>query len=135
MKRRRLQHRHAAAVNVFQNGLAAHVGELILTIRAREEPESWILEVRNNGIGIESQYYERIFVMFQRLHGRNEFSGTGIGLAICQRIVNRLGGKIWLESQVNEGSTFFLSVPKRLGMQEEGAKNREYHHRTLAKVY
>ncbi|PSR13907.1 MAG: hypothetical protein C7N36_06045 [Bacteroidetes bacterium] len=84
----------------------------LIQLGVQEEKKQWIFSVKDEGIGIDPIYQDQIFVLFQRLHGREEYEGTGIGLAHCQKIVDLHGGNIWVESEADKGSTFFFSIAK-----------------------
>ncbi len=88
-------------------------GPARVKVAVEERETEWQLSVRDVGIGIDPEAVDRIFVMFQRLHTEKEYPGTGIGLAVCKRIVDRHGGRIWVESQLECGATFYFTIPKR----------------------
>ena len=111
---------HTQIVQVFQNLIGNAIkfhrpGEPprvhVSAERSAEHPDFWTFKIADNGIGIEPRHFERLFVIFQRLHGKREYPGTGIGLALCKRIVERHGGRIWLESEAGVGATFFFTLP------------------------
>lgn len=95
------------AIKYSKQGIAPHI-----EINATEETDEWIFSIKDNGIGIDSEFYDKIFIIFQRLHNRNEYEGTGIGLSIAKKHVEFLGGKIWLESSPGEGTTFYFTISK-----------------------
>jgi light-regulated signal transduction histidine kinase (bacteriophytochrome) len=99
--------------NLVGNAVKFHGTELPrIDITVREDGQEWVFSVRDNGIGINPKYAERIFEVFQRLHTVKEFPGTGIGLAICKKIIEQHGGRIWVESEEGKGATFFFTLPK-----------------------
>jgi chemotaxis family two-component system sensor kinase Cph1 len=98
-------------VNLLGNALKFRRGRPLIEVTAQREGGHWLFAVRDNGIGIAPQYFERIFDMFQRLHSRREYTGTGMGLALCRRVVHSHGGTIRVVSQPEQGSTFFFTLP------------------------
>lgn len=93
-----------------------------IKITCKENNDKWIFAVKDNGIGIDPKFYSKIFIIFQRLHNREEYEGTGIGLSIVKRHIDFLGGKIWVESELEKGSTFYFEIPKTNDHQLEISK-------------
>ncbi len=112
---------HRQLVQVFQNLIGnalKYKSQETPTVHlgAAREGQFWRLSVEDNGIGIAPQYQDRIFELFQRLHGKGEYEGTGIGLAICKLVIERTGGRVWVESQQGTGSTFYFTLPCIAGL-------------------
>ena len=98
--------------NLISNALKYHGSETPrIHVSAGRTDDEWVIGVRDNGIGIDPRHHERIFEIFRRLHNQRDYPGTGIGLAVCSRVVYRHGGRIWVESQPGQGSTFFFTIP------------------------
>lgn len=103
--------------NLVGNAIKYHHAERPVRIKIGSQlvGKQWQIFVQDNGIGIEDTFFEKIFIIFQRLHNKSEYSGTGIGLAICKKIVERHGGKMWVESRPDEGSCFWFALPAMTG--------------------
>jgi len=100
--------------NLIGNALKYHGDQSpLIHVSAERRENDWVFSVRDNGLGIDPKYHEQIFEIFQRLHDQQAYPGTGIGLAICRRVVHRHGGRIWLESELGRGSTFYFTLPER----------------------
>jgi light-regulated signal transduction histidine kinase (bacteriophytochrome) len=101
--------------NLVGNALKYHRPDHppVIAVSAEDKKDKWLFSVADNGIGIEAPYLESIFAPFKRLHSDEQYPGTGIGLAICKRIVDSFGGAIWVDSTPGAGSTFFFTMPKR----------------------
>lgn len=100
--------------NLISNALKYGDGKAVeIDIRAIPRDQGWLFYVKDNGIGVKPEHREKIFDLFERIHPRAHFSGTGMGLAICRKVVTEYGGKIWVESEPGQGSTFFFTLPVR----------------------
>lgn len=100
--------------NLLGNSLKYRSDKIpVIKVGVTDEGSQWVFSVSDNGIGFDQKFSEKIFIIFQRLHNKNEFSGTGIGLSICKKIVEKHNGKIWVHSTPGEGSTFYFSIPKK----------------------
>jgi PAS domain S-box-containing protein len=107
-------------LNLIDNGLKFNKSETsTVEISCEEKDGVYQFQVKGNGIGIDKKYHDRLFNIFERLHTREEYEGTGIGLTTCKKIVQQFGGRIWVESEVGKGSTFVFTIPKNINLQKK----------------
>ncbi len=92
----------------------------VVHISAKQEGGEWLFSVKDSGIGIAPELFDRMFDLFKRLHPQDKYPGTGVGLAVTKKIVQRHGGQIWVESQLGKGSTFYFSIPLETKREEDG---------------
>jgi light-regulated signal transduction histidine kinase (bacteriophytochrome) len=114
---------------VFQNLIANAIkyqgeNKPAIDISAEKKENMWLIAVKDNGIGIEQWFSERIFIVFQKLHDHRKYPGSGIGLALCKRVIEKHGGKIWFESEVGKGTTFYFTLPILEDMKAEKEKRK-----------
>jgi len=102
--------------NLISNAIKFRKNDInpIINITVEAKDKEWLFAIKDNGIGIDKIYYRKLFIVFQRLHNKDEYAGTGIGLAQCKKIVELHGGRIWLESELENGSTFYFTIPKTI---------------------
>ena len=109
---------HSGLKSLFQNLISNAIKfkkpdvNPMVTITAKEKGRVWVFAIKDNGIGIDKAFYDKLFIIFQRLHNKAEYPGTGIGLAHCNKIVELHGGKIWIDSEPGEGSAFYFTIPQ-----------------------